>query len=330
MISTALGGPGYEIVERARDSVRRYGMLRQGESVLVAVSGGPDSMCLLDVMSRLTGVFDLTLEVAHVDHGVSPDSAEVAARVSHAAAEPGYDVHVMRIQDLEGPNLQARARELRYKFFETVARGAGAAHIVTGHTLDDRVETTLARLIHGAGTAGLAGIPPLEGMRARPLIDCRRWETRAYCEERELPFYDDPANSDENFERVAVRDKIVAAIEDHWGSGAVKAMAGSSERLREDASALEGIADRLYNDLATSADEEVRLERGALGALPRALQRRVLEFAVGRQRDRSGGIEAALDAVSDATRKDLRFSVAAGAEVEVGSEYVTVRRSPGS
>jgi tRNA(Ile)-lysidine synthase len=330
VISTALGGPGYEIVERARDSIRRYGMLRTGETVVVAVSGGPDSMCLLDVMSRLTSVFDLALEVAHVDHGLSAESGEVAARVSHAAAEPGYDAHVMRIQDLEGPNLQARARELRYKFFETVARGAGATHILTGHTLDDRVETTLARLIHGAGTSGLAGIPPLEGMRARPLIECRRWETRAYCEERELPFYDDPANSNEHFERVAVRDKIVAAIEDHWGSGAVKAVAGSSERLREDASALEGIADRLYGDLAKIEENEVSLERAALNALPRALQRRVLESAVGRLRDRSGGIEAVLDALSDVGRKDLRFSVAAGAEVEVGAERVTVYRSPGS
>ncbi|MGH2819660.1 MAG: ATP-binding protein, partial [Actinomycetota bacterium] len=109
-----LGGPGFDVVERAEATIKRHGMLADTDRVVVAVSGGPDSTCLLDVLSRLATQLDLTLEVAHVDHGLSEGSGEVAARLAHAAAAAGFDVHMVRVPDLAGPNLQARARDFRY------------------------------------------------------------------------------------------------------------------------------------------------------------------------------------------------------------------------
>ena len=324
---TRYGGPAFDVVEQVRDTVARYGMLGKGDKVLVAASGGPDSTCLLDVLGRLATKLDLQLEVAHVDHGLSEDSETVASRVSTEGATAGYDVHVMRISELSGPNLQAKARDLRYRFLDSIADRIGADRIATGHTLDDRVETTLARLIHGAGTEGLAGLPPAEGRRIRPLIDLRRARTRAYCEEVELDFYDDPANDDESFERVAIRRLLVAAVEERWGAGAVAAMAASSERLWEDSAALAEIADRLYADLAVADGDEVSFRTAALAAMPRALRRRVFERAVGRVRDRAGGIEGALDALEKEIREEVRFAVAGGAEIAVGRENVTVVRS---
>ena len=322
----ALGGPGFDVVDAVLASVLRRRMLAGGESVLVAVSGGPDSSCLLDVLARLQDKLDLELFVAHVDHGLSSDSEEVAATVAREAATLGYDVHVARARDLQGPNLQARAREFRYEFFATIAAQVGATKIATGHTLDDRVETTLARLIHGAGPAGLAGIPPIEGPRIRPLIDLRRATTRAYCREVEIEFYDDPANNDERFERVRVRNQVLGAIEDLWGDGAVRAIATSSERLLEDSTALASLGSRLAADLVQGEEGETRIELEPLLAMPRALRRRVLEAAVGRVRDRSGGIDAALDALDDdKAMKPLRFSVAAGGEITIESDHVLIK-----
>lgn len=325
----AAGGvePTFGVVESARDLIEEVD--RHGpRHWVVGVSGGPDSVCLLDVLGRLRANLDLRIEVAHVDHGLSAASEEIAAAVAKAAAETGYDVHVARASGLEGANLHARAREFRYRFFETVAAETGAERAVTGHTLDDRVETTLARLVHGAGTEGLAGIRPRDGKRLRPLLRVRRGETRAYCAARGLEFFDDPANEDERFERSAIRSRVLPAIEERWGDGAVRAMAVAAARLAEDADFLNGLASTLYGQIAKRAPGEVGFEAEAFRMAPRALRRRLLEQAVGRVRDRSGGIDAALDALdrgAGAGGEALSFDVAQGATITVSRDGVVVK-----
>lgn len=329
MADVSYGGPGFDVVEKVRATVERFGMLEPGEKILVALSGGPDSTCMLDVLARLGTRWDLEIEVAHVDHGLNPDSAAIASRVTTRAADAGYEVHLMRISDLEGSNLQAKARELRYRFFDSIMRRIDADHIATGHTLDDRVETTLARLVHGAGTEGLAGIPPVGGPRIRPLIEVRRSESRFYCEERTLPFEDDPANEDESFERVAVRNLLVGAIEERWGPGAVESVASSSQRLLEDSRALGDISERLYSDLARAEEDGVSFDRAAFATLAPGLRRRLLDRAVGRVRDRSGGIDAAVGSLEREPEPGARFSVAGGTEIEIGRDRVFVHRGDG-
>ena len=322
------GGPGYKLVEHALDTIHRHNMFEDGDSVVVALSGGPDSTCLLDVLARLRGKLGLKLAVAHVDHGLTEASAEIAAKVSTAVAEAGFEIHVVRIPDLEGSNLHARAREFRYGFLDLVAENESASRIATGHTLDDRVETTLARLIHGAGTAGLAGIPPIEGRRVRPLIDVRRSETRAYCEECGLDFYEDPANTDDRFERAAVRSRLVPVIEERWGQGAVPAIARSSARLLEDAIALGGFVDRVYSDAAKVEGAETRISMDTMLLLPRAFRRRMLELAIGRVRDRNAGIDEVLDALDDPAKRssDATYDIASGITIRTSKTEVVVTR----
>lgn len=328
-VGRQLGGPGFDLVDTVLASILRRRMLQGGETVLVAVSGGPDSTCLLDVLARLEDKLDLGLAVAHVDHGLSPASEEVSARVAHDVAALGFDVHVARAHDLAGPNLHARAREFRYAFFNTIAEQVDADRIATGHTLDDRVETTLARLLHGAGTSGLAGIPPADGARIRPLIELRRGETKAYCDEVGLTYHDDPGNEDTRFERAKVRNHLVGTIEGEWGPGAVRAVATSVERLHEDAAALKLLAERLSADLIQAGDGGPSIKLDLFTGLPRALRRRVLESAVGRVRDRAGGIDAALDALDDEHMvAPLRFSVASGKEIVIEKDVLLVREGP--
>jgi tRNA(Ile)-lysidine synthase len=224
-----------------------------------------------------------------------------------------------------GRSPEEAARDRRYAFLEEVADAVGATRIATGHTLDDRVETTLARLIHGAGTEGLAGIPPAEGARIRPLIEVRRAEARAYCEDVGLTFYDDPANSDDRFERPAVRHKIVAAIEERWGEGAVRAMAKSADRLNDDAAALRSLGDALFPQISTRRGADVVFKTQSLKETPRALRRRVLASAVGRVRDRAGGIEAAVDALEGRIEGNRAYAVASGIEIAVSADEVVVR-----
>jgi tRNA(Ile)-lysidine synthase len=304
-------------------------MVDSEDTVVVGVSGGPDSTCLLDVLRRVP--LGLKVVVAHVDHGLSDASERIAARVAAEASTAGLDVHLARASNLEGPNLQARARDFRYEFFSIVAAQVGASKIATGHTLDDVVETTLARLIHGGGTEVLAGIRPVEGDRIRPLVAIRRHETRSYCEAASLTFNDDPANEDERFERSFVRHKLIPVIESRFGDGAIRAMAESAGRLHEDASALGGLAERLFAEMAEASDGGTALDRDAMLAMPRALRRRMLEQAVGHVRDRAGGIEAALDELEGrygSPPADKRFAVASGIEIAIEGGRVLVSRMP--
>ncbi|HVF52125.1 MAG TPA: tRNA lysidine(34) synthetase TilS [Actinomycetota bacterium] len=334
-----LGGPGFDVVEKAARAIQRYGMFEPGDAVLVALSGGPDSTCLFDVLRRLSAGLNLKLGVAHVDHGLNERSSEVAARVSHAGAAAGFDVHLFKAPDLAGPNLHARARDLRYAFFTDIAADLDATVIATGHTLDDRVETTMARLIHGAGTRGLAGIAPREAGRAegsaarvRPLIWTRRTETRAYCDACGLEYEDDPANEDTRFERVAVRREILGAIEERWGDGAIKAMAASSERLSEDAGTLDDMTSVAWEAVAASSEAGTSLDRVRLMELPRSLRRRILERAIGRVRDRNAGIDEVLDALEDrsgvAIEPGKRWSIASGMTVEAHPEHFEITMGP--
>ncbi|MDQ4143908.1 MAG: tRNA lysidine(34) synthetase TilS [Actinomycetota bacterium] len=320
-----LGGPGFDIVEKARDAIVRHRMFEKGDTIVVALSGGPDSSCLLDVLDRLTDTFELDLAVAHVDHGLAEGSADVSAGVTTRAAESGHDVHFVRAPDLEGPNLQARARNFRYGFLETIAENVGASGIATGHTLDDRIETTLARLLHGAGTRGVAGLLPVDGNRVRPLATVRRSEARAYCVERDIEFVDDPANEDDRFERVAIRKRLIPVIEERWGRGAVDAIATSSERLLEDAVTLDGLADTLFIQLSKRIEAGIQFERAALNGVPRAFRRRLLERSVGRVRDRSAGIDEVLDALDKSVSSSGSFSIAGGGEIALSPEAVLVR-----
>ena len=323
----SLGGPGFSLVEKARDAIVRYSMLAEGDKILVAVSGGPDSTALLDVLVRLSDGNGYEVAVAHVDHGLSQHSETVAANVAKLASEAGLDVHVARAHGLEGGNLHARAREFRYGFFDTIAREIGAAKIATGHTLDDRVETTLARLVHGGATEALAGIPAASGPRVRPLIGARRSETRTYCEERSLLFEDDPANDDERFDRAVIRNSLVPLIEQRWGEGAIHAVAAAADLLRDDADALSSLTDRVYAELVSGEDGTVSFPRKTLMDMPKALRRRLLERAVGRVRDRAGGIEPALLALEQG-KVDARFSVASGFEILLAAAEVRVSRMP--
>jgi tRNA(Ile)-lysidine synthase TilS/MesJ len=143
-----------------------------------------------------------------------------------------------------------------------------------------------------------------------------------------LPFIDDPGNEDPRFERTFIRNEVMMAIESRWGEGAVRAMATSADRLLEDARTLEGLTEAMYRDLVSDADDESRIEREKLDPLPRSFRRRILEKAVGEIRDRSGGIDAVLDALDEPDRgkASARFSVASGIEIRLEGSHVVVSR----
>jgi tRNA(Ile)-lysidine synthase len=184
--------------------------LRPGP-VLVAVSGGVDSVVLLDLVRRVAGRHGLEPVVAHVDHGIHPESGRVAERVERLAAEFGLVALVGRLA--LGPAVtETRARVARLRWLEATRRGLGAGHILLAHQADDQAETVLMRLLRGSGPAGLAGIPARRGRMVRPLLPYTRSTLLRYARARGLSWWEDPANRDTRHLRSWLRQEILPQL----------------------------------------------------------------------------------------------------------------------
>ncbi|MCD7838301.1 MAG: tRNA lysidine(34) synthetase TilS [Clostridiales bacterium] len=201
------------MTERVRALVGEHQMLSPGEKVLVAVSGGGDSMCLLHLLWRE----GYAVEAATYDHGIRPQSAGDAAFVEHRCRERGIPFHVgrgdvPRWADEHRLGLEEAARALRYAFLQETAQKAGAKKIATAHNADDNAETLLLHLIRGSGLNGLGGIPPVRGNLIRPLLTTSRAEIDDYLERWNIPHVEDSTNADTTYRRNYLRHEVLPLL----------------------------------------------------------------------------------------------------------------------
>lgn len=220
----------------AATAIDRRHVLREGETVVVACSGGPDSTALLDVLARLAPPRRLTLHVVHVDHGLRAASAAEAEPVRAAAERHGLSFKGLRVDvDPRAPSLQDAARRARHAALREVAATVGAAAIALGHTADDQAETVLMRALSGATPRALCAMSERTGPLARPLLRVWRAETIAYCHALQLAVTIDPSNTDRRFLRTRVRDELVPALESVYPAARRRlvALAEGQQRLRD-------------------------------------------------------------------------------------------------
>jgi tRNA(Ile)-lysidine synthase len=209
-----------------------------------------------------------------VDHGLRPDSAEVADRVvTQMAAMGATETMTARVTvTATGQGPEAAAREARYAVLEEVAERVGAAVVLLGHTLDDQAETVLLGLARGSGTRSLAGMRPAFEVFRRPLLGLTRAQTEQACRAEQLDWWTDPHNSDRGFARVRVRESVLPTLERELGPGVAAALARTAAMAREDTDLLDALAE------SWQSEHDLALEE--LAALPDAVRRRVLHRAI--------------------------------------------------
>lgn len=252
----------------------RPALLPPGEPLLLAVSGGQDSLALLALLHDLAPLHHWPLVVVHADHRWHPGSAAVAAGVAAHCADLGVPCRIVRAE--EPPRGEAAARRWRYGCLAHEARWLGCARIVTGHTASDRAETLLFHLIRGSGLRGLASLracrPLGPGLTlVRPLLGLQRSETLACCQELELPVWFDPANEDRRFSRNRLRLEALPLLE-AIRPGAESRLAGLGQMLEDLEASEAGL-----EDLALSAlDAGSGLDLDRWGRLPSPLASRLL------------------------------------------------------
>jgi tRNA(Ile)-lysidine synthase len=266
--------------EETFEQVRAGGLLPPGKPVVAMLSGGRDSVCLLDVAVRLLGAAEVT--ALHVNYGLRDDSGKDERLCAELCERLGVALEVERPRRPEGPgNLQAWARDARYAAAARLALPRGAA-IVTGHTADDQVETILYRLASSPSRRALLGMRPRDGQLARPLLACTREQTTAYCEERGLAWRDDATNAEATYARNRVRHGLVPALA-AIHPAAARNVLRTAELLRDEADVLDALVAAEIEGSDGVPRNAIALER--LGDLPPALRRLVVQ----RQADIAAG-----------------------------------------
>jgi tRNA(Ile)-lysidine synthase len=249
--------------------------------VLVALSGGPDSLALAAATAFEAPRAGLRAGAVIVDHGLQEGSADVAATAARQAADLGLDpvlVRTVTVGTAGGP--EAAARDARYEALRTAAAETGATTVLLGHTLDDQAETVLLGLARGSGAASLQGMAAKTGLYSRPLLGIRRSQTEQFCVDSDLEPWADPQNADAAYSRVRVRSSVLPMLERELGPGIAEALARTAEQLREDSDALDHFAEEIAEELADIAEAGISLPVRALEANPPALRQRLIRLAV--------------------------------------------------
>ena len=263
-------------VPAVRNAVRTWlENYEAGDTVIVAVSGGADSLALAHALSIEAKEFVITVVGVTVDHQLQEQSGVQAEKVKEQLKNFGLDCIIRKVNvDLKN-GLEASARKARYEALQEVANEQRAVAVFLGHTRDDQAETVLLGLARGSGTRSLSGMVHHNGLYVRPLLEITRVQNENYCEEMKLQYWNDPHNENPDFSRVRVRNEALPVLEKSIGPGIADALARSAHLLRDDADALDHWAKReeIHLDLSD-------LDCANLESLPRAIRTRVIRAAI--------------------------------------------------
>lgn len=251
-----------------------------GDRILLAVSGGADSLLLAAATNLEVSKVGIQLNALVVDHQLQKDSKQVALTAQKKLVEFGItEANVTQVlvnEDVGNGGLEAAARRARYDALDAEADRIGAVAIFLGHTEDDLAETVLLGLARGSGTRSLSGMAFQVGRYVRPFLELTRAQVLAACQESGIEYWSDPHNQEMSFARVRVRNEILPMMEKEIGPGISKALARTSRILREDADALDLIAGDLFASLADPAQIPIEL----IAEVPSAVRKRVIKRAI--------------------------------------------------
>ncbi|MBP0022055.1 MAG: tRNA lysidine(34) synthetase TilS [Cyanobacteria bacterium SBLK] len=317
--------------DRIHKTLRKRRLAAKGDRLLVAVSGGQDSLCLLKLLLDLQPKWQWQLAVAHCDHDWATD-AGIADRVTEIARSWDLPLHLKRAQGL--PETEAAAREWRYRSLAEIAAEQDFSCIAVGHTQSDRAETLLYNLIRGAGADGLQALtwhrcltPNIRLIR--PLLEVTRSQTGEFCQEFQLPVWEDIVNDDLRYARNRLRAEIIPYLKEYLNPRVERNLAQTSELLRAEVEYLEAEAAK-YLERALVVAENPALDRQILRSLPLALQRRSLRQFLRSSLPSSPvfeQIEAAIYLLS-APNKSKTSTFPGGVYLEVRGDLLILRRSP--
>ncbi len=314
----------HTFIEKVRTTIAKYSMLSRGDMVLVGLSGGPDSVCLLTVLHKLKDEFHSKLHAVYVDHGLrpgeTPDEIAFCRKLCDGLSVPLIvrSIDVKAYAKEQGMNKQEAARELRYKAFDEVFADLKASRLAMGHTADDQVETFLMRFFRGSGPVGLGGIPPVRARIIRPLIEIERSQIEAFLDEEQINFMVDSSNVKEDYLRNKLRLLVMPVIR-KMNPGIVRTVSRTMDVLREEEKYFDLIVTMTLMKLISRKTElRIELFLTPMESMEKVILRRVLRRAIDETKGLRGmefiHIEGIIDLIKKGRHGD-RLSLPKGLRV---------------
>ena len=331
---------------RALRFIREHNLVRGNEPLLVGVSGGPDSVCLIHILASLSETLGIKLHIAHLNHMLrgaeSDDDAEYVSALAHELGIPATIERreVKAYQKEYRLSLEEAAREVRYAFFSEVAHSLGADTVAVGHTTDDQIETILMHLVRGTGLAGLRGMQPLSALRSpggvelkivRPLLEVTREETEAYCAARGLSPRSDSSNLVPNQLRNKIRSQLVPLLRE-YNPDIDKALLRMASAADSDLAYIEKEVSRVWGKVAREQPDGIAIDREGFLKLHPALRRHLVRSALQRllgdlQDIESVHIESLLDALAKPAGKKLSLPRGLAFHGDYGYGLITTNKT---
>lgn len=291
--------------EKILKTIKKYNLISNGDKIVVAVSGGPDSMCLLNILKNLRPKFSTELFVAHINHMIREEADSETEYVKKYCERNNIKCFIKRANVLEMAKEQKKGTEemgriVRYDFFEYVANEVSANKIAIAHTENDNAETILMNLMRGASLEGLKGIDPIREKYIRPLIECNREEIEKYCEINKLDPKFDKTNNDNTYTRNKIRNLLIPYIKKEFNPNIIETLNRLAVLARQDATYFNKIVKESYadillyeniNNLNENLEKHIMLDLKKFNKLEYVIKSRVLLYTINKLLGTTKGIE---------------------------------------
>lgn len=247
--------------EKVLKTIKKYELIKSGDNIVLGISGGPDSICMLYILNSLKKDLNFNIYVAHINHMLRENAKLDEEYVKNTCEKLNITVYIKHIKikeiaEKEKRGIEETGRKVRYKFFEEILRKTNSNKIATAHNLNDSIETIILNIIRGTGISGLAGIEPIrENKFIRPLIECERKEIEEYCKLNKLEPRIDESNYENKYNRNKIRNICIPYLQKELNSNVIKNISRLSEIANEEQKYIEKNVEKSFNKICIENTE---------------------------------------------------------------------------
>lgn len=247
--------------EKVLKTIKKYELIKSGDNIVLGISGGPDSICMLYILNSLKKDLNFNIYVAHINHMLRENAKLDEEYVKNTCEKLNITVYIKHIKikeiaEKEKRGIEETGRKVRYKFFEEILRKTNSNKIATAHNLNDSIETIILNIIRGTGISGLAGIEPIrENKFIRPLIECERKEIEEYCKLNKLELRIDESNYENKYNRNKIRNICIPYLQKELNSNVIKNISRLSEIANEEQKYIEKNVEKSFNKICIENTE---------------------------------------------------------------------------
>lgn len=287
--------------EKVLETIKKYNMIENGEKVVLAVSGGPDSICMLDILNDIKNdeTIDINFEivVAHVNHMIRKEAEEDEKYVKKYCEEKQIEfysksIDVQKMANNNKIGVEEAGRKARYDFFDEILERTNAQKIAIAHNKNDKVETVLMHILRGSGINGLKGIEAERGKYIRPLIECERNEIEEYCSKKNLQPRIDKTNFENEYTRNKVRNLLIPYIQKEFNPNLIQTIDRLSNLVAEEENYMDKQVANVYKELLISEKEkEIQLDLKRFNIQEKVIKSRIILYTITRLFGNSKGLE---------------------------------------